>query len=92
MMLMPAKPPPALADGDLRRTASYGVDLAAQALADQAVEAGAREQPEAAGDGHGAGQRVQRHADAHAALHDRQGKAHAFDGQRWELAESQSRT
>ena len=68
-----------------------GADLVADALADHAVQAGAREQPEAPGDGHGAGERVERHADAHAALDDRQGDAHAFDCERRERGDRDQR-
>ena len=42
---------------DLQPHGLVGVDLAAEALADDPVQAGAGEQPEAAGDGHGRRQR-----------------------------------
>ena len=80
-MLMPAQPPRALA---FVPYGFVGADLTADALADDAVQSGAREQPQAPGEGHDAGQRVEGHADAHAPLHDGQGYTHAFDGERWE--------
>ena len=55
--------------------------LAPEALGDDPVETGAGDQPQTARGGHGRGQRSERHADAHAALEDRQSKLHALDGE-----------
>ena len=55
--------------------------LAPEALGDDPVKAGAGDQPQTARDGHGRGQRRERHADAHSTLEDRQRELHALEGE-----------